>query len=226
MSKRKSSVAPDECPQVGDRIGRLVVLGVKPCGRGTSLTVKCDCGTEKRLGLNPIRAGAKSCGCLFRDSAARRRATQKRCRWSGITADFRPEYNTWRAMVSRCTKPLDVAYEHYGGRGIAICPRWKQSFIAFLKDMGPRPTKQHTLERLDNDGDYEPNNCKWATRAEQSRNRRANHMIVVNGKSLTITDAAAAIGMNRSTLANRLHQGWMADQAIFTPTQVKYRNTS
>jgi hypothetical protein len=102
------------------------------------------------------------------------------------------EYRTWRHIRSRCRNKNNPAYKDYGGRGISVCDRWN-SFANFLADMGPKPSPKHQIERIDNDGDYEPSNCRWATPIEQSNNRRTNHFITIRGRTLSIADWAREI---------------------------------
>ena len=102
-----------------------------------------------------------------------------------------PEYTVWGNMRDRCNRPANKQFHNYGGRGIRVCERW-DSFPAFLEDMGPRPSPEHEIDRIDNDGDYEPNNCRWATPAEPRRNKRTNRLLTVNGETLTVTDKPPA----------------------------------
>ncbi len=117
----------------------------------------------------------------------------------------RPEYQVWITMRSRCNKPSAPAYEHYGGRGIKVCAQWA-NFGRFIADMGSRPEGM-TIERIDNDGNYEPGNCRWATRAEQARNRRSTHNVTHGGRTMCLKDWAREIGMHYTTLLHRQRRG-------------------
>jgi len=139
-----------------------------------------------------------------------------------------PEYWVFHDMRKRCLCVSRENYRNYGGRGIAVCAEW-QSFKAFYRDMGPRPSPKHTIERIDNDGDYEPNNCRWATRAEQLRNTRCTHFITFNGITLCLTDWAKRLGMSRSALDSRLSRGWPLERAMTprcTGRQITFHGTT
>lgn len=116
------------------------------------------------------------------------------------------EYIAWASMLSRCTNSKNEQFKNYGGRGIRVCARWR-SYKNFLSDMGRKPSPKHTLERTDTNADYCPTNCKWATQIEQQRNRRNNRLIEVNGRKVTLAEAAQILGIPRSTLWNRLDRG-------------------
>jgi hypothetical protein len=130
-----------------------------------------------------------------------------------------PTYISWLSMRKRCSDPSHDNYRLYGGRGIKVCERWLNSFENFLADMGERP-KGRFLEREDNDGNYKPSNCKWATRSEQARNRRTNHLLTFQGRTQPLIAWAEETGISRLTLRSRLREGWSTERALQEPTNL------
>lgn len=125
-----------------------------------------------------------------------------------------PEYTIWVGMRQRCSNPRAASYEDYGGRGISVCKRWQESYAAFLEDMGRRPSPLHSIHRKDNDGNYTPDNCVWATNAVQARSKRSNNNITAFGVTRCITDWAADLGVQPSAIAQRIRNGWMPEDAV------------
>jgi len=128
-----------------------------------------------------------------------------------------PEYRAWAKLIDRCVNPRNNSFEHYGGRGISVCDRWKHSFENFLADMGPRPSPQHSIERSNNDGNYDPKNCFWATRKEQANNTSRTRRIVAFGEALTLPQWSRRTGLPETTIRSRLRSGWSPERALETP---------
>lgn len=132
------------------------------------------------------------------------------------------EYKAWQQMRLRCIDPAHQAYARYGGRGIRVCDRWLTSVENFIADMGPKPSPKHELDRYpDNNGNYEPGNCRWSTCSENSRNRRSNRMIACRGETLALAAWVERGGVSSYTIADRLDRGWEPERAIFTPARAK-----
>ena len=131
-----------------------------------------------------------------------------------------PLYRIWGLVKNRCHNPNATEYERYGGRGIKMCDRWYNSFAAFAEDMGTRPSPDHSLDRIDNDGPYSPENCRWATASQQARNRSNTLRIDHDGESLTLAEWSERTGIKRSTLSMRYYSyQWSVEQMLTTPTK-------
>lgn len=168
---------------------------------------RCDCGRSIRIMIgNLSRGNSRSCGCLKSELSAIRMTTHGMSRL--------PENKIWKDMKLRCLNPKYRSYPRYGGRGITICARWLNDFSAFFADMGPRPSRNHTIERTDNNGNYEPENCIWDTRKRQARNKSSTRYITVCGKELCMADVAEQFGIPYGRLKARLDIGWPIERAI------------
>lgn len=132
-------------------------------------------------------------------------------KYEGISKEL---YKTWYTMLQRCNNPKVRGYQYYGHRGIRVCDRWRESYIDFIGDMGKRPTPEHTLDRINNDGNYEPSNCRWATRKEQNLNTSRVHTLTHKGITKSITLWAEELGMPRNTIYRRIRAGWDTDNAL------------
>ena len=133
----------------------------------------------------------------------------------------RPEYNSWRAMKSRCLDKNYRRYDLYGGRGIAICDRWlgRDGFKNFLADMGKKPSPKHSIDRIDSNSNYKPSNCRWSTQKQQMNNMSRNKLFTVRGVTDTASNHAMKYGINVHTVFSRMNLGWGIDQAFTTPTK-------
>lgn len=154
----------------GTRYGRLVVIARRKGNfPGVHFLCRCDCGRERIVAGKSLRDGrTHSCGCYQKDVLRALLTTHGDSKRSG----WAPEYQAWVDMRSRCHDAKHQGYRDYGGRGITVCAAWRHSYEAFLADMGRRPSAGHSLDRINNDGSYGPENCRWSTRSEQQRNKR------------------------------------------------------
>ena len=191
----------------GKRFGRLLVIerdGSNKHGQVKWLC-RCDCGAEKHiLGMCLSRGETQSCGCLHREITAKINATH------GMAN--KPIYRIWRSMMDRCHLLTSQSYARYGGRGINVCERWK-NFENFYADMGDKPHNK-SLERLDVNGNYSPDNVVWADMKTQANNRRTNVILEHNGKRQTMQQWCDELGLKIGTVQARLNRGWSVDRAL------------
>jgi hypothetical protein len=192
----------------GLRFGKLVAVEELPRKDGKRVwRLACDCGGEIVAFQKKFASGGKlrSCGCAAKVVT------------HGLSRI--PEYRHWVNMVSRCENPDATGFEHYGGRGIVVCRPWRADFQNFYRDMGPRPSPKHSIDRIDVNGNYEPANCRWATSKEQGRNTRANHMVEVDGRSIPLVEAAEGAPVGYNTILYRIKRGWRLEDALGRPQQ-------
>lgn len=201
--------------QVGQRYSRLTVIAnAEPRGRVRRVLCRCDCGTEKEVDVSNLtsrHSPTRSCGCM---RIERIRALRRSHGEGSASRTVTHEYRAWQAAKGRCFNTRNRRFADYGGRGITMCDEWRNSYPAFLRDMGRRPTRSHSLDRIDNDGDYEPGNCRWATSATQTRNARSNVMVTALGETLCVSEWSERTGINRRTISARLRAGWATDVAV------------
>jgi|GEM_PF-1079572 len=167
----------------------------------------CSCGNEfVAVGTTLARGGIKGCSkCL------KQRRTEAATKHGCVGTK---EYSTYIGMKGRCRNPNNKRFSRYGGRGIKVCDRWEKSFVAFIADMGKAPSDKHTIERIDIDGNYCPENCKWATIEEQAKNRSNNHYITINGETMTMMDWSRKTGICRTVLLKRIKRGLSGEALI------------
>lgn len=192
----------------GQKFGRLLIVGYcGQAGNNRKWFALCDCGTLKIVLANSIIRGlTRSCGCLSLESS------QTVNRRHGMSET--KVYRCWKAMRSRCSNPNVERYAEYGGRGISVCKRWLV-FENFLDDMGQPPSIEYSIDRIDRNGNYCPENCRWATIQEQNNNQRKNVFITLNGTSQTLAQWCRSLGLKYKTVHNRIHtKGWPADRAL------------
>ena len=192
----------------GQKFGMLVALsyvGKRQTGSKESLWLcRCDCGVEKAVSIGNLRSGnTKSCGCFQKAARITHGATRSKL------------YNVWASVINRCTNPNFNDYRNYGGRGIQMCERWRTSFANFAADMGGCP-KGMSIDRIDNNGHYEPGNCRWATRKEQARNMRKNRLLTLNGVTRCVAEWVEITGLPHKVITYRHKKGWSDEKTLTT----------
>jgi len=207
MSDSQSTVLrPRVIDLPGQVFGRLTVLEFGGYSKHNQARWKCQCvcGSIKLVASNNLRRGmTKSCGCVQN-------------KWSHGCSQNSETYKTWESMKQRCYNKNHKHYRNYGGRGITVCKRWKDNFAAFLEDMGDRPPKA-TIDRIDNSLGYSPENCRWATRKQQQRNRRTNRLLTCNGETHCLAEWAEKVGLTKAIIAKRLRLNWSVERALSEP---------
>lgn len=195
-----------EAPAAGSKWGRLTILGEGASRNGSRMClVRCDCGTEKSVDMCHIRKGnINSCGCLRRETTSATRKTH------GLSC--KAPYRVWASMKDRCSRKQDRGYKNYGGRGIAVCEEWKNSFEAFWRDMGPTYKRGLMIERVDNDLGYSAANCTWATREAQIENRRVTRWVIVDGVRMSCARAERTLGLTKQRIRSNAVQCCRTDQ--------------
>lgn len=189
--------------QPGERFGDWTVLGRKD----GKLEVRCVCGATRWMKPSNLCSGkSRSCGCRLLVNLEKHRIASGKTAHKQLMLAHPAEYSTWGAMRSRCRNHRSKTFAKYGGRGIQVCERW-DTFENFLADMGPKPSRSHSIDRIDNNGNYEPMNCRWATMKQQVRNRRVTVTIEMEGRKVAIAEAAERAGLNKQTVYSRIHRG-------------------
>jgi len=189
----------------GTRFGMWVVTEDRS-GHSRTVMCRCDCGNERLVFLSHLRRGnSLSCGCVNRSENPKR---------------DNPAYAVWACMIQRCTNPKNSNYHKYGGRGITVCSRWRDSFDAFIQDVGDRPDGT-SLDRIDNNGNYDPSNVRWATPIVQARNMRKNRLATIGEQTKTVTEWISILGIESAPCVwSRLRRGWSEVDALLTPIGV------
>lgn len=224
---------------VGDVFCRLTIESELPIRQrkegGTERWFRClcECGKQADVPLKRLRSGkTRSCGCLVVPPSPGVRVRDP----SFVRSEDHPDYGLFRGMKQRCYHTGRKEFPDYGGRGICVCSGWRTSFKAFISDMGPRPSKAHSIDRIENDGNYScghcdeciekswPANCRWATSAEQRRNQGDVVMLTFRGETMCMTDWAKRYGMSKVTLWHRLNDKKMTLELALTTPVRRYRD--
>jgi len=196
---------------LGNTYGELTVVGYET-GPGWKWKCRCSCGAAVLRGQSDMLQVARNSVGASCSTAQHR---------GGLPPfETMPEYSVWGSMRARCNNPNNKRYPRYGGRGIKVCSRWNEpynGFLRFVRDMGRRPSPELTIERVDNDGDYEPDNCEWASRKQQARNRATNRHLTIDGETRTLAEWSELHGIHSATISNRLVRGWPPRVAVSAP---------
>lgn len=202
----------------GQKIGRLTVLSRTEHKDRPRWNCVCDCGKEIVLPTEQLRNGTKSCGCYRSEWAKGKSTKHGSCKRSGRDR----LYGVWNMMKQRCVNPNNAAYKNYGGRGITVCEEWQKSYKSFMDwavENGYDKDAKHgecTIDRIDNNKGYSPDNCRFVSSKEQARNTRTNRLITFCGETKTLADWGDKTGINPTTIQFRLKSGWTLEEALKT----------
>lgn len=197
---------------IGRTFGRLIVIerAENSRFRKARWRCKCSCGNIVIVCSDNLRRGlTKSCGCFRKDVCTKNNTTH------GMYGTS--EYKSWFHIITRCQNPNDKYFKDYGGRGISICQEWRDSFLAFYNHVGKRPSLKHSIDRINNDGNYKPGNVRWSLLVEQANNKRSNVLITINNTTMNVTQWAHEIGINCHTIFSRLQRNWDPQKAVLRP---------
>lgn len=200
---------------LGKKFGRLTIEKFSHIGeRGESFWVaKCECGEVRKFNISNLKRGVtKSCGCYHKDIIS---SLNK-----GHGLYMANEYKIWSSIKARCLNPNNPGYKNYGGRGIKVCKQWEEDFMNFYNDMGKRPSKKHSIERVDNNKGYNPENCIWATIDAQANNKRTCRLITYKGQTKNLTQWSKKLGISYDALRGRICKyDWPIEKAFTTPVK-------
>ena len=202
--------------RVGQKFNRLTVTSRAENNKRGLARWKCQCSCGNIvtvISVSLVQGLTQSCGCLHKEN------TSKATFIHGMAKT--PEYRAWAHIVERCTVPNTKGFENYGGRGITICDEWRHDFMAFYRHVGKHPSPKHSIDRIDNDGNYEPGNVRWATSQTQRNNNRRIHNITLHGHTMNIDQWAKFVNIKYSAIWSRIKRGWPPAKAIFQPTRHK-----
>ncbi len=195
---------------VGKVFGRLTIIEEL---KNQFVLTSCVCGKTHRVVKNDLRTGStKSCGCLQKENTRQRLTGNPSKNRKNKNVD-ESTYINWYHMLRRCYTKTCISYKNYGGKGITVCERW-HNFDNFFEDMGKRPKKDMSVDRIDTFGNYSPENCKWATKLEQNRNKRKTIKVLLNGKTISLIEACSILNLNYSTIHSRVTRGRTPQQAL------------
>jgi hypothetical protein len=211
-STQTTSTPPPKAEDLtGRQFGRLTVLGFSHKeGKYCYWLCQCDCGRRKITRPISLKSGdTQSCGHHSLGGPSRHGQHKTSL------------YQAWADMKGRCYNKKTKRYPHYGGRGIAVCEEWRDSFEAFAEHIGPKPSPRHSIDRIDNDRGYEPGNVRWATSDQQNRNYSRNRLVTIDGRTMCVTDWCQEVGLSPSSFWKRIGKGWDEKSAMLTPKDPK-----
>lgn len=201
----------------GQRFGKLTAVRIVAEHGRRRWFCECECGGSTVTTTNKLTSGhTQTCGCTRSENMRASRLKHGKSRTGSV------EYEIWKGMKARCENANHSSWFRYGGLGVSVCQRWRESFEAFLSDMGPRPSERHSIDRYpDKDGNYEPGNVRWATDVEQARNRRNSIMLTLGDVTRTLPDWSDATGISQNVLYMRYRKNWTHERILTTPVKVR-----